>query len=112
MARSRPIRPVLPLSGSRCMLRKEHSNNNSSINHMPFDINQTLHEMLQAIKTNLGDGWKKVKDTTNDFLQSRRDRLELLADLRINNELENEFFLKRLEDEKKILESELHALAV
>jgi hypothetical protein len=79
---------------------------------MPFDINQTLNEMLQAIKTNLGEGWNKVKDTANDFLQSRKERLELLADLRINNELENEFFLKRLADEKKILESELHALAV
>jgi hypothetical protein len=32
--------------------------------------------------------------------------------LRLNNEINQKFFQKRLEDEKKIMESELHAVAI
>jgi hypothetical protein len=79
---------------------------------MAFDINETLADMLGSIKTTVKDNWNMVKDTANAFLQSKKDRLELLASLRIQNEISKEFFLKRMEDEKKILESELHAVAV
>ena len=79
---------------------------------MAFDINETLADMLGSIKTTVHDNWNLVKDTANAFLQSKKDRLELLASLRLQNEISKEFFLKRLEDEKKILESELHAVAV
>ena len=79
---------------------------------MAFDINETLADMLGSIKTTVKDNWNMVKDTANAFLQSKKDRLELLASLRIQKEISKEFFLKRMEDEKKILESELHAVAV
>ena len=79
---------------------------------MAFDINETVADMLGSIKTTVKDNWNMVKDTANAFLQSKKDRLELLASLRIQNEISKEFFLKRMEDEKKILESELHAVAV
>jgi len=79
---------------------------------MAFDMNETLADMLGSIKTTVKDNWNLVKDTANAFLQSKKDRLELLASLRIQNEISKEFFLKRMEDEKKILESELHAVAV
>ena len=79
---------------------------------MAFDINETLADMLGSIKATVKDNWNMVKDTANAFLQSKKDRLELLTSLRIQNEISKEFYLKRLEDEKKILESELHAVAV
>jgi hypothetical protein len=79
---------------------------------MAFDINEITAEMLGAVKTTVKDNWSMVKGTAGEFLQSRKDRLELLASLRINNEISQKFFLKRLEDEKKILESELHAVAI
>ena len=79
---------------------------------MAFDINEILAEMLGSIKTTVADNWSVVKDTANAFLQSKKDRLELLASLRLQNEISKEFFLKRLEDEKKILESELHSVAI
>lgn len=79
---------------------------------MAFDINEVVAQMLGAVKTTVKDDWKLVKDSAGSFLQSRKDRLDLLASLRLNNEINQKFFAKRLEDEKKILESELHAVSV
>jgi hypothetical protein len=79
---------------------------------MAFDINEVVAQMLGAVKTSVKDDWKLVKETASTFLQTRKDRLELLASLRLNNEINQKFFQKRLEDEKKIMESELHAVAI
>lgn len=79
---------------------------------MAFDINEVLAQMLGAIKTTVKDNWSNVKDTANSFLQDRKLRLELLASLRLQKQISQEFFLLRLNDEKKILESELHAVAI
>ncbi len=79
---------------------------------MAFDINEIVAQMLGAVKASVKDDWKLVRESAGTFLQSRKDRLDLLASLRLNNEISNKFFLKRLEDEKKILESELHAVAI
>jgi hypothetical protein len=79
---------------------------------MAFDINEVVAEMVGAVKITVKDDWQLVKETAGTFLQTRKDRLELLASLRLNNEISQKFFLKRLEDEKKILESELHAVSI
>lgn len=79
---------------------------------MNFDINEVLADMLSAIKGTVEDNWDKVKTTANQFIQRRKERLELLAELRINNELSQEKFESRLEDEKLIVEAELNAIAV
>ncbi|MFC0772187.1 hypothetical protein [Terrimonas alba] len=79
---------------------------------MAFEINEVVAQMLGAVKASVKDDWKLVKETAGTFLQTRKDRLELLASLRLNNEINQKFFLKRLEDEKKILESELHSVAI
>lgn len=79
---------------------------------MAFEINEVVAQMLGAVKASVKDDWKLVKETASTFLQTRKDRLELLASLRLNSEISQKFFLKRLEDEKKILESELHAVAI
>lgn len=79
---------------------------------MAFDINEVVAEMVGAVKATVKDDRQLVKETAGTFLQTRKDRLELLASLRLNNEISQKFFLKRLEDEKKILESELHAVSI
>lgn len=79
---------------------------------MNFDINEVLAQMLNAIKDSVKENWKLVQEPANNFLQSKKERLELLASLRIENQIDEEFFLKRLESEKDILESELHAIAI
>lgn len=79
---------------------------------MEFDINEVLADMLGVIKQTVDDNWDEVKSTTNQFLQRRKERLELLAELRITGELSQEKFTSRLEDEKIVFEAELHAIAV
>ena len=54
---------------------------------MKFDIDEILADMLKAIKGVVKDNWKNVKDNANIYLQDRRGRLELLASLRLNNEI-------------------------
>jgi hypothetical protein len=79
---------------------------------MAFDISAVVTDMITAVKTTVKDKWPEVKDTANTFLLDRKDRLELLASLRLQNEISEEFFVKRLADEKAILESELRAITV
>lgn len=79
---------------------------------MKFDINETLALMMGEIKGIAADNWPEVKNIAGQFLQNRKERLELLASLRISGELSEEKFLSRLEDEKLIFEAEMHAIAV
>lgn len=79
---------------------------------MKFDINEVLAEMLSEIRKIVGDNWTEVKSTANKFLERKKERLDLLAELRINNDLTQNQFESRLEDEKLIVEAELHAIAV
>jgi hypothetical protein len=65
--------------------------------------------MLKAIKDNVKKNWRKIKNTAADFLQDRKDRLKILADQKMNGEIDEEFFQKRLQDEKDILKAELLA---
>lgn len=79
---------------------------------MTFDINETLAGMLNAVRDEVKDNWGIVKANANTFLQGRKGRLELLTSLYITGEIKKEFYLKRLKDEKKIFESELHSIAI
>ena len=79
---------------------------------MNFDINEVISDMLSAVKSTVTDNWSEVKSTASQFFQRKKERLELLAELRISGELSEEKFASRLEDEKLIVEAELHAIAV
>lgn len=79
---------------------------------MTLEINEILANMLNAMKISAKDDWSIVKKSANTFIQSKKDRLELLAILRISGEISEDFFVKRLEDEKEILASELHSIAI
>ena len=79
---------------------------------MKIEINEILANMLNAMKISAKDDWSIVKKSANTFIQSKKDRLELLAILRISGEISEDFFVKRLEDEKEILASELHSIAI
>ncbi len=79
---------------------------------MKFDIDETLSQMLEAMKGVAKENWKTIRGNANGFLQQRKGRLELLTSLRMANEIEEQFFVKRLKDEKKMLESELHSIAI
>lgn len=79
---------------------------------MEIDINELVAKMLDSIKASVKDNWKNVKDYANEFLQKRKDRLELLISLRAHNEISQEFFMKRLKDEENVLKAELHSIAI
>lgn len=79
---------------------------------MNFDINETLAEMANAIKGVVKKDWPQVKNTVNKFLQNKKERLLLIAELRLSGDLTEEKMKLRLEDEKLVAEAELHAIAV
>lgn len=79
---------------------------------MNFDINTVLADMGSAVKDTVEDNWDEAKSVTIQFLQNRKERIALLAQLRISGELSKEKFKSRLEDEKLLLEAELNALQV
>ncbi len=79
---------------------------------MNFDINKVLGDMLGAIKGSVEEGWEEVKTVADQFLQRKKERLELIAELRITGDISQEKFESRLKDEKLMLEAELNALAV
>lgn len=79
---------------------------------MKFDINKVINDMLAGVKDTVADNWDEVKDVTEQFMQHRKERLLLIAELRITGELTEEKFKSRISDEKLILEAELNAMAV
>ena len=79
---------------------------------MNFDINEVLSQMASAVKDVVADNWSEAKSVVNQFLQNRKERLELLAQLRMSGDLTQKRFESRLEDEKLIAEAEFHAVAV
>lgn len=79
---------------------------------MSFDINETIGQMANAIKGSLQQDWSAAKDAVNTYLNNRKARLELLADMRIQGQIDDGFMKKRLADEEVILESELHSIAI
>lgn len=79
---------------------------------MSFDFNTVLADMGSAVKDAVTDNWNEAKSVTLQFLKNRKERLRLLAQLRIDGDLSEEKFKSRLEDEKLIFEAELNALQV
>lgn len=79
---------------------------------MNFDINETLANMLGAIKNNVAEYWPEVKSSANTFMQSRQERLALLAQFRLSDQITDDDLKSYLQDEKLLLEAELHAIAV
>lgn len=79
---------------------------------MGFDIDEVVNGMLSEIKDTVDDNWKKVKDIAKTYTQNKKARLDLLANMRLHNEIDQELFEKRIKDEKKILESELLSLRI
>lgn len=79
---------------------------------MTFDINTVLSEMGSVVKDTVSANWDETRSVTTRFLQNRKERLKLLAQLRIDGDLSEEKFKSRLEDEKLVLEAELNALEV
>ena len=58
---------------------------------MEVNIDELLNEMLTAIKLSVKEDWQIISDTAQSFLQRKKDRLKLLASLRLSNQVSQEF---------------------
>lgn len=79
---------------------------------MAIDINDILPQMLDAIKQEVKQDWKSVKNIAEGFLQNKKDRLAFLTALRLKNQITDADFKQRLKNEELILETELRAISV
>jgi hypothetical protein len=79
---------------------------------MNFDVNKVVADMLSAIKGTVEGNWKKVESTAKQFMQNRKESLELLIQLRLDGDIDQDEFDSRIEDEKLVIEAELNALEV
>ena len=76
---------------------------------MDLNIDLITAQMLNAVKNSLTNDWGKLKDNATTFFQDHKERLETLAEQRLNNEIDDEFLKRRLKDEATILTSDLCA---
>lgn len=79
---------------------------------MNFDINEVIADMASAIENEVGESWNEVRSTANQFLNNRKNRLELLAELTIDGDLNFQQLELRLKHEKLLAEAELHVVAI
>lgn len=79
---------------------------------MNFDINEVITNMANAVKGSVIEDWNSVKGDVTSYLNDRKNRLDLLAEMRISNEISDNFLQKRLADEKDMLISELHSIVL
>ncbi len=79
---------------------------------MQIDMNGVFSQMKDAIKSEVRDGWQQAKSGTSSFFQKRAERMEMMANMRIQNKVTEEFFQERLLDERDILASELHTISM
>ncbi len=75
-----------------------------------FNIDNILGDMLEAAKGVIAGEWKKVKAIAETFLESKKKRLLMLAEYRIQKKITDEEFRSFLDDEKQMFGSELAAL--
>lgn len=79
---------------------------------MDFDFNELMADMASAFKSRLGEDWPQAKNTVVSFMESRKERLKLLTELRLEGEISQERFLSRLSDEKEMAEAELNTVTI
>ena len=79
---------------------------------MNFDISKVFADMLSAVTGTVGENCEEIKTVTKQFLQQNKERLELIAELRITGELPQDKFESRLNDQKLILEAQFQAITV
>jgi len=79
---------------------------------MDFNIDATLKDMLAAIEGKLSADWAQIKDIATGFFNDSKQRLQTLAEARINNDISDNFLQKRLADEKNLQQANFDTLKI
>lgn len=77
-----------------------------------IDINQIIAEAKILLQQLYADDYPEVKEAAATYLEDSKQRLILLAQNRLSNEIDDKFMLERLKDEKDIFISELLSFSV
>ncbi|MEI7628945.1 MAG: hypothetical protein WCJ80_11935 [Bacteroidota bacterium] len=79
---------------------------------MSINVEKVSSDMLSAIKGSVGNQWGSVKDVATQFLQNDKERLLLIAEMRLKEKLTDAEFRSQIDDEKLMMEAELNAVEV
>jgi hypothetical protein len=79
---------------------------------LEFDFEGTVKTILKTTLDAAGKAGKEAQGVAQTFFEKRKQRLKLLAELKIDGELSEKRFIGRMADEKLILEAELNAISV
>lgn len=79
---------------------------------MAFEIDEVIGDMAQAIKGSVKEDWPDTKETVKQFLERRKERMKLIAELVIKGVLTLETAKPYLDIEKKLLEMEILGVTI
>ncbi|NVO04397.1 MAG: hypothetical protein HXX09_17010 [Bacteroidetes bacterium] len=79
---------------------------------MNLDINKVLADVLAVLKGTVEANHDKVESVTKQFVLQNKDKLLMIAKLRLSGELSDDEAKSRIEDQKLVLEAQFNALQV
>lgn len=79
---------------------------------MSFEIDEVVGDMAEAIKGSLKQDWPDAKEAVKQFLDRRKERMKLIAELVLKGVLTTESAKPYLDIEKKLLEMEILGVSI
>ncbi|MCZ4410569.1 hypothetical protein O3Q51_17265 [Cryomorphaceae bacterium 1068] len=79
---------------------------------MAFEIDEVIGDMAQAIKGSVKEDWPDAKETVKQFLDRRKERMKLIAELILKGVLTVDSAKPYLDIEKKLLEMEILSISI
>jgi hypothetical protein len=81
----------------------------TDVKKIKHDIDATIMEMMEAMKSASGNDWTRLRVAALHTLQSRKAQFNYLVVLRVNNEISGDYLLNMLEEEREMMLDELNA---
>jgi hypothetical protein len=79
---------------------------------MAFDITHVLNSMKEAAVDAVRDDVESVPDYLLQIIENEKESLKTLAEARLTGEVSENEFLRELEREKKVLETEMLTISI
>jgi hypothetical protein len=79
---------------------------------MSFEIDEVIGDMAEAIKGSVKEDWPDTKEVVKQFLDRRKERMKLIAELILKGTLTVESAKPYLDIEKKLLEMEILGVSI
>lgn len=79
---------------------------------MAFDITSVLNSMKDAAVDAVRDDVESVPDYLLQIIENEKESLKTLAEARLTGEISENEFLREIEREKKVLETEMLTISI